>query len=105
VLTKSYTFFHKFHEEMARRNVLQVRGYTIEKIRILSGHASVGKEIEPPEPKTTLWVKSELPPGLDLAVFKDLIRDIKIEWGKTPFNNIQRDSTPSGFAEILINRA
>lgn len=105
VLTKSYTFFHKFHEETARRNVLQVRGYTIEKIRILSGIRPGGKEIEPPEPKTTLWVKSELPPGLDLAVFKDLIRDIKIEWGKTPFNNIQRDSTPSGFAEILINRA
>jgi gamma-polyglutamate biosynthesis protein CapC len=105
VLTKSYTFFHKFHEEMAHRNVLQVRGYTIEKIRILSGIRPGGKEIEPPEPKTTLWVKSELPPGLDLAVFKDLIRDIKIEWGKTPFNNIQRDSTPSGFAEIFINRA
>jgi len=105
VLTKPYTFFHKFHEEMAHRNVLQVRGYTIEKIRSLSGERPGEKEIEPPEPKTTLWVKSSLPPGLDLAVFKDLSPDLKIEWGKTPFNNIQRNSTPSGFAEILINRA
>lgn len=105
VLTKPYTFFHKFHEETARRNVLQVRGYTTDKIRVLSGERPGGKEIDLPEPNTTLWVKSELPPGLDLAVFKDLIRDIKIEWGKTPFTNIQRDATPSGFAEILINRA
>jgi hypothetical protein len=99
------TPFHAFHRAMARRNVLQVRGQTAETVRILGGLRQAATQIDIPQIESGLWVKSGLPPGLDLARLKGLIGSYGITWRDAPFSNRQRDATWSGFAELFLNRA
>ncbi|MBC8412865.1 poly-gamma-glutamate biosynthesis protein PgsC/CapC [bacterium] len=104
VLKNYNTMFHIFQKSLGRRNTLQVRSYTAEKIRSLAGIRSGLESIDTPQPESMLWVKSELPQGLNLAKLKRLIGGFDVQWGNTPFMNIQRDSMRSGFAEIYLNR-
>lgn len=98
------SIFQEFHLEMAHQNVLQVRRYTGEKIRWLIGERHEAQKIGLTEPDPMLLVKSSVPQGLDLSVLKRLLGPMSIEWGKTPYTNIQRESMTSGFAELLLNR-
>jgi hypothetical protein len=72
---------------------------------VLSGARPEQTDIELPQTESGLWVKLALPPSINLATLKNLIGSYRIEWGRTPFTNIQRDTTWSGFAELLLNRA
>jgi hypothetical protein len=104
VLHNRETLFHIFHHTLSRRDVLQVRGYTTETVRSV---ASVRKQALPAgarELTNTLWVKSELPPGLNLARLKEIIGELSVEWQVLPAANRQRETTRSGFAELLLNR-
>jgi hypothetical protein len=105
VLANRQTFFQGFHQEVARRDAVQVRGYTTETLRVLSGARRGFPDSELPEWSSSLWVKSALPQGLDLAVLKRAIDTYRIEWGEAPLANIQRDTVRSRFAELLLSRA
>lgn len=105
VLLEPRTAFHAFHRVLARRNVLQVRGQSAETVRVLGGLRQSETQLELPQIESGLWVKSALPPGLDLARLKGLIGGYEITWRPAPFANRQRDATRSGFAELFLNRA
>ncbi len=104
VLRNAQSFYHLFHRKLSRRDVLQVRGYTSERTRILAGLRRDMRQIELPEPDSTLWVHASLPPSVDLVALKKLTEDFHIKWDDSPFVNLQRETTREGFAELILNR-
>lgn len=105
VLHNQDTLYHVFHRTLARRDVLQVRGYTNTSARILGGVRRSASQIDTPELPSTMWVKANLPESLDLVALKKLIQNLKIEWGETPLENRQRASTRTGFSELILNKS
>ncbi len=101
VLIQPGSFFHIFHEIASRRNVLQIRGYTEKSIRVLTG---ITEAINPTNVDSTLWIRSQIPAGLNPSILKSLIGEYRVEWKDGPFKNIQRELTWSGFAELWLNR-
>lgn len=105
VLTRRQTFFHVFHEVMARRDVLQVRGYDPRQVGNLPDDALPDADQSgDAQPSTTLWVRTRLPPGLDLARLRQSVSGLEVRWGTTSLPNLQRDATREGFAELLLNQ-
>ena len=104
VPAKQSAFLQGFHRQVARANVLQVRGYTSSTVRRLSGARREAGEIDLPALESTLWVTSKLPHGMDLAMLKGFIGSFRIEWGVSPLKNGLRDITGSGFSELFLNR-
>ena len=103
VLVNRETAFHLFHRTLARRDVIQLRGYTTESARVLAGIRTDRHDAAALEPVTSLWVQSRLPPGVDLAALKELVGELVVEWRHLPFSNRQRETTRSGFAELVLN--
>jgi len=103
-LIRHDSLFQEFHRLLGHQNVLQVRGYTIETIRWVTGKRPKIKGTEVKEPESLLIVKVSLPYGLNLSTLRSLIGGMTIDWGRTPFSNLQRDSMASGFAELFLNR-
>ena len=105
VLLNRDTLFHVFHRTLSRRDVLQVRRYTDE----TASSDTVAGDDRPADGLTampnTLWVKSELPPGLNLARLKELLGGLEVEWRPLADSNRQRETTRRGFAELLLNEA
>jgi hypothetical protein len=99
------TIFQAFHRVAGRRDVVQVRGYTEEAIRALAGVRPQEGDLELPEIDSGLWVKSALPPGLNLAILRDMAGPYQIHWHEAPFPNVQREATPAEFAELFLSRA
>ncbi|MDQ1255694.1 MAG: hypothetical protein QG656_287, partial [Candidatus Hydrogenedentes bacterium] len=99
VLRNGATLYQTFHEVVGRNDVLQVRGYTGERLRAIQGLRSEGDE-----PASALWVKKSLPPSLNLTALKAILGEFRIEWGITPLANLQRDAAQSGFGELVLNR-
>ena len=104
VLTTPMNFFQIFHKEFGNRDVIQLRGLTGETMREMSGKRRKETDIELPYMKSSLWVKKSLPPGLNLAVVKNIIKDFNLIWEPYPSTNLQRETTSSGFAELFLNR-
>ena len=104
VLYNRETLFHIFHHTLSRRDVLQVRGYTTETARDAASVRGQPVASATQEPINTLWVKSELPPGFNLARLKEIIGELAVEWQALPAANRQRETTRSGFAELLLNQ-
>jgi hypothetical protein len=104
-LVAQRTVFQTFHRVTGRRNVLQVRGYTEEAIRAFTGVRPQEGDLELPEIDSGLWVKTALPPGLNLAALRDLAGPYQVRWQEAPFANVQREATASEFAELFLNRA
>jgi len=100
VLTNPYTFFHVFHRVVGAADTLQIRSYTPETRRALSGQSSLQKN---KEPESSLWVKRQFPPGLSLASLKKLIKTYSIQWNGFPMKNIQRQYSNWGFAELFLD--
>ena len=105
VLANYNTIYHAFHREVSRRDVLQVRSYTAESARGLAGRRPAPTETGLPQPESTVWIRGSLPPGLHLPLLKDVIGTFRVEWGRSPFQNLQRDAMSAGFAELILNRA
>lgn len=105
VLRNRQTPFHVFHQVMARRDVLQVRAYTAHSSEALTGIPIEAFRAGTTLPPTALWVKTTLPPGLDLARLQRLVGELQVHWARTPLANLQRDATDAGFAELVLNRA
>lgn len=104
VLRSDRTMYQAFHREVAHLDVLQVRTYTTETARSIGGMRRTTQQIFPPEFTSKLWVKASLPPGLNLKILKNTLNTIDIEWANSPFDNLQRDSTQNGFAELVLNK-
>lgn len=104
VLRSTQTFYHLFHHLMSRRDVLQVRGYTAERARVLLGERQDFSQILVAGGDSSLWVNNSLPPSLDLVRLKQLVDGFKVEWDNTPFTNLQRETTRTGFAELILSR-
>ncbi|MCF6217865.1 MAG: poly-gamma-glutamate biosynthesis protein PgsC/CapC [Gammaproteobacteria bacterium] len=104
VLRNAQTLYHAFHRHNNRLNLLQLRGYTPETIRALSGIRQDANLLTLAEPESTLWVKSTLPEGVDLVQLKNLLGSYQLHWETTPFDNLQRTESRRGFAELFINR-
>ena len=98
------TFFEAFHKAFDSGDVLQVRGYTAGAVRSLFGVRADAGSASIENLPTSLWVKSQLPAGLRLNVLKGLLKELKLEWHETPFKNILREETTSGFAELFLSR-
>ena len=103
VLRQPQSLFQLFHQELGRNNALQLRGYTAESARVLSG-VRPGGEVELAEPASQLWVKGSLPPGLDLALLERLTGRYQVAWGVAPLESLQRAASAQGFAELRLNR-
>lgn len=104
-LTADRTVFQSFHKTLARRNVLQVRGHTFETVQRLTGLREQATALEVPEVPSRMWVKAALPEGLDLSKLKALGDGLAIVWDEGAGRNVQRQCTPSGFAELVLSRA
>lgn len=99
------SFFHTFHKTMNRRDVLQVRTFNAENRRVLGGKRDELLPSAPTALESHLYIKNTLPRSLDLTQLKTLMGEFKINWGITPIQNIQRDISGSGFAELFLTRA
>lgn len=99
VLTMPHSMFHAFHRTLSRRNVLQVRNQTASlarKVAIRTDDASIHS--------SSLWIKNSLPPDLDLALLKQRLQGLELQFAAPPYVNQQRAETRGGFAELLLNR-
>ena len=90
VLRYPASFYHEFHKNMARRNVLQVRGYPRD-------------TAEPTTLGNILWVKNSLPPDLNLTYLRDICGELEIRWGSERRRNLQRDSSRREFAQLVLD--
>lgn len=104
VLLSPNTFFQAFHRVFARNSVLQVRTYTPETARVLAGSRRESGALEIAEPPSAVRVKGVLPEAFSLQALKLAIDHFDIVWQPTPLPNLQRDTTASGFVELLLNR-
>lgn len=105
VLTNPRTPFQIFHRVIGHRDVLQLRTYTEESARLMGGLRRGSGDVTIPAPESGLWVKSQLPAGLDLTRMRQLLDAMPVIWADTPMANLQRESTSSGFAEWILNSA
>jgi hypothetical protein len=105
VLRNPQTVYHQFHRVMASNNVLQIRAYTAQSARELEGQRSDTLHLAEKPLPCRLWIKSTIPPELDLPKLRDYTGEMQVEWGDSPFVNRQRETVRKGFAELLLNRA
>ncbi|MEW6350999.1 MAG: poly-gamma-glutamate biosynthesis protein PgsC/CapC [Thermodesulfobacteriota bacterium] len=104
VLESPASFFKSFQNSFGEGGILQVRSHTTETVRTLTGKRPEPGAYSPPASESVLWVRSELPEALDLSHLRQLVGHFRIDWGRSPWSNILRESAPSGFVELLLNR-
>jgi hypothetical protein len=94
VLANAFTPFAVFHHVFARRNVLQIRGYTEATQARLPSFAA----------EDALYVKAELPRSLSLQQLRQHLGDFRVIWKPAPLDNAQARRTRTGFAELWLSR-
>ena len=99
------TLFQVFHQSFARRDVLQVRGYTAESIRAAGGIATADGDGGFAQPESLMWVRSTLPRGLDVNLLKELAGEFELRWADSPLPSVQRETVREGFAELVLSQA
>jgi len=97
------TPFLIFHQVFALQDVLQVRTYTNESARALSGQRPGTGDSDPGDPPTQLWVKRQLPGSVDIGELQRLVGDVNLRWGSSPLANVPRETVHSGFAELILS--
>ncbi|MDX8405202.1 MAG: poly-gamma-glutamate biosynthesis protein PgsC/CapC [Mariprofundus sp.] len=102
VLRNYQTIFNIFHRELATRDALQVRGYERERFTALR-HRSGSNQ--PGQPGSGLWVKSDLPEGLNIKEIKAMVGDLPVSWGRSPVEGIQREMSRGHYAELVLDIA
>ncbi len=104
VLINPNTFFELFHKIMSDQNVLQMRGYTASTIRPIIGARVQQAALARTQIPSSLWHKNELPNALKLKSLQNMIGKLDINSKEPSFDNIQRQTIWTGFAELLLNR-
>ena len=105
VLQNQLSLFHVFHRNLNRHDVLQLRGYTSETARQLSGVRRAQTDFELKGLSSVLWIKERPPESLNLVHLKTLLDEYNVMWGHSPLANIQRDISRWGFAELILSAA
>jgi hypothetical protein len=105
VLRNRQSFFQTFHRSLAQTEAVQIRKYNQATRRLLTGERPAPSRSTADTPPSSLWVKRQLPPGLDLVQLKDLLDTVTVEWRGLPTANRQRESSYTGFAELVLNQA
>ena len=105
VLLNRQSLFHVFHQTMAQHDAVQVRTYTRSSARTIAGGRGVPGAVDVQQASTSLWIKGNLPPGLDLVKLKGLLEQLQVEWGSLPLANRQRELSRKGFAELVLSQA
>lgn len=103
VLKDGGTFFYTFHKLMGLHDSLQIRGYTRESVRLISGDRLAVDQLELPEQPNRLWISRDLPPSLNLVKLEALIGRFDSQWIGAPLENQLRTESRSGFAELFLN--
>jgi hypothetical protein len=103
VLSNPLTIYGTFHRQISRGNVLEVRGQTREHTRrfVQAGLADAADD----QPASSLWVKGAIPSGCRLDRLRQLVGSWHLHWRTTSLENVIRDNTRSGFAELVLTRA
>lgn len=104
VLKNQHTFFQVFHRVINRHNCLQLRLFTAEMARQLTGIRREGDALAINNLTSGLWIKEHLPEGLDLSQLKQVLNHYEINWTEPPFPNLQRESSRYGFAELILTQ-
>lgn len=99
VLAYPATFYHSFYNAFANNNVLQFRGYTQELTRKITGQRTRSLDNKQ---QNIMWIKKQLPADLPLRELEQWLKQLDVRFTPAPFDNIQRDSSAYGFAEILL---
>lgn len=102
VLQDTGTFFYHFHRTMGRHNALQIRGYSKQSLRLISGDRS--SELTNTDTENTLWISKVLPSGLNLQQLEALITDFQVHWQASPVANRLRDESRFGMAELFLTQ-
>lgn len=104
VLRNYQTIFNIFHRELARYDALQVRSYDHELVSALTSQGRNGKPVQKGLP-SGLWVKSDLPDGVNLKDIKGMVGDLAVSWDISPVAGIQRDLSRGRYAELVLGAA
>ncbi len=104
VLNYYQTLYQVFHHTLKKNEVLQIRGYTADNTPSLNNMIKPENEKNTSEQQTALWVKSGVPPSLNLVRLKQLVDKFDIKWGSNGSKNIQRDDSRRNFSELILNR-
>ncbi|MEM7234274.1 MAG: hypothetical protein AAF517_19000, partial [Planctomycetota bacterium] len=59
----------------------------------------------PIEERSMLWVDGSLATGVNLRKLRDLIGPLSVEWGRTPYVNLQREECAGSFCELMLGRS
>lgn len=97
LVDKKNSFFHAFHVFTARHDTLQIRRQNSQ----LRAQIPPDKDIE----NSSLWVASTLPASLDLTRLNRIVGRFNVIWQAAPERNLQRESSPRGFAELFLEKA
>lgn len=102
MLVNGNSFFQVFHRLVGLHDSLQLRVYSAELARQISGalHTDTLASLHGFEP--ALWVKRRIPESLDLVKLEKLLDRYRIHWNEPNFDNRQRQVSSYGFGELLL---
>jgi len=102
VLITPMSFFQVFHNDVGARNILQIIAINDQNIQTFLKHSQKEHFSNQDDFSSALWVKSSLPPDLNMSIMQSFFKDFSLIWSAYPETNIQRQTTSSGFAEIFL---
>jgi len=105
VLLTPMSLFQVFHNDVGSRNILQVNAINDQNIQIIVKHIPDEHFRHQNTLTGALWVKSSLPPDLNMVTLKSFCRDFLLIWQSYPETNIQRQTTYNGFAELFLRHS
>ncbi|HSG88227.1 MAG TPA: poly-gamma-glutamate biosynthesis protein PgsC/CapC [Pseudomonadales bacterium] len=95
------TPFFVFHDVIARRGALMVRGYRPSTRRALLGDRDTDPDTPAPN---TIWVSGELPAGVNLGALRARLGGLAVRFEGVPEANVIREQSDGAFAELLLDR-
>ena len=93
-LIDPHTLFNKFHMLISRHDTLQLRAHTAKSRRM--------QDNNPDRAASEMWVPHSFPPSLQLARLRTLVGDYHVRWDTPVFENLQRSSSNTRFAELYL---
>jgi hypothetical protein len=108
VLRNYQTLFNIFHRELGKHDVLQVRSYDNELVTALSSdpETSHGEDQQVrKEMSSGLWVKSDVPEGVNLKEIRSMVGKLPVSWELSPVEGIQREASRGRYAELVLGAA
>lgn len=100
VLAFPGTIYQIFSEQVSDNNTLQLRAYTSELNRQITGQRTF--DIDTLSQSNILWAKRQLPADLPLKSIETWLRQLDVRFTPPPFENIQRSQHELGFAELIL---